>query len=90
MKKSERIAGMAATNAHWQFKEAHWKNPLGPPHLNTGTFGYLTVYADAKRKAENKGRNISVLSPVSHNCWNGLGENRRCKLGRSGVPDLTD
>ena len=34
------------------FKESQIWNPVGPPQMNTGDFGYLSSYSNAKRSAE--------------------------------------
>lgn len=75
------------------FKEAHIWNPIGPPSMNTGDFGYLSSYSNAKRKAESMHKSFHAPStPGSRrklSCWNMLAENKT-GLGRSGLPSLTD
>ena len=54
------------------FQESQIWNPIGPPKMNTGDFGYLSSYSNAKGKAEKM--NKSFYAPMTpgntrKTCW---------------------
>ena len=73
------------------FKESQFWNPVGPPSMNTGDFGYLSSYSNAKKATESKHK--TFYGPQTPNakgsCWAKL-EEGKIGLGRSGLPSLTD
>ena len=89
---TENIFDNAEKGSAMMFKESHIWNPIGPPSMNTGDFGYLSSYSNAKTKAE--GLHKSFYAPrtpgsLRDNCWNKLAESKS-GLGKSGLPYLTD
>ena len=58
------------------FKESQIWNPVGPPSLNTGDFGYLSSYSNSKKQAESQFK--TFYTPNTPNkrasCWTGLSE----------------
>jgi hypothetical protein len=74
------------------FKESQIWNPIGPPSMNTGNFGYLSSYSKAKSRAEKMNKSLytpSTPGASRKNCWQQLSE-EKMGLGRSGLPALTD
>lgn len=73
------------------FKESQIWNPVGPPKMNTGDFGYLSSYSTAKRTAESKYKTFYGPQTPNRkaNCWAMLSEDK-IGLGKSGLPSLTD
>lgn len=60
--------------------------------MNTGDFGYLSSYSNAKSKAERMNKSFYAPSTPNNrrtNCWSKLAE-AKAGLGRSGLPSLTD
>lgn len=59
--------------------------------MNTGDFGYLSSYSNAKKSAEGKYKSFYGPSTPNRkaNCWAMLSEDK-VGLGRSGLPSLTD
>jgi len=89
---TDNIYNTAEKGSEMMFRESHIWNPIGPPSMNTGDFGYLSSYSNAKTKAETM--NKSFYAPRTpgikrDNCWNQLAESKS-GLGRSGLPYLTD
>lgn len=89
---TENIYKTSAKNSDAMFTESHIWNPIGPPRMNTGDFGYLSSYSNAKKKAESMHKSFYAPSTPGNkpkNCWHMLQESKS-GLGRSGLPTLTD
>ena len=88
---TDNIYSTASRGSDMMFKESHIWNPIGPPKMNTGDFGYLSSYSNAKVKAEsmNKSFHAPMTPNRKRNCWNQLDESKS-GLGTSGLPYLTD
>lgn len=88
---TDNIYNQADKGSDMMFKESHIWNPIGPPRMNTGDFGYLSSYSNAKSKAEtmNKSFHAPMSPQLQKNSWHYLAESKS-GLGKSGLPSLTD